>query len=99
MELLHQMVPKATTIAFLMNPSAPTRQVELEATQAAVQTLALKLRVLEATSESEIDAAFAALGQEKPDALIVNPDPYFTSRREQIMAMVARLSMPHAFTA
>jgi putative ABC transport system substrate-binding protein len=94
MELLHQMVPKATTIAFLMNPSAPTRQVELEATQAAVQTLALKLRVLEATSESEIDAAFAALAQEKPDALIVNPDPYFTSRREQIMAMVARLSMP-----
>ena len=94
LELLHQMVPKAATIALLMNPSATTRQVELQATQAAAQTLALKLRVLEATSESEIDAAFAALAQEKPDALIVSPDPYFTSRREQIVAMVVRLSMP-----
>jgi hypothetical protein len=50
--------------------------------------------VLEASNESEIDAAFAAPAQEKPDALIVNPDPYITSRREQIIALVARLSMP-----
>ena len=91
LELLHQMVPKAATIAFLMNPSVPTRQVDL---QAAAQALALKLRVLEAANESEIDAAFAALAQEKPDALIVNPDPYMTSRREQIVALLARLSMP-----
>jgi ABC-type uncharacterized transport system substrate-binding protein len=94
LELLHQMVPNAATIAFLMNPSVPTRQVDLQATQAAAQTLALKLRVLEASNEREIDAAFAALAQEKPDALIVNPDPYMTSRREQIIALVARLSMP-----
>ena len=94
LELLHQMVPKASTIAFLMNPSVPTRHVDLQATQAAAQTLALKLRVLEAINESEIDAAFAMLAQERPDALIVNPDPYMTSRREQIMALVARLSIP-----
>jgi putative tryptophan/tyrosine transport system substrate-binding protein len=94
LELLHQMVPKAATIAFLMNPNVPTRQVDLQATQAAARTLALKLRVLEASNEREIDAAFAALAQEKPDALIVNPDPYMTSRREQIIALVARLSMP-----
>jgi len=94
LELLHQMVPKAGTIAFLMNPSVPTRQVDLQATQAAAQTLALKLRVLEATNESEINAAFATLAQEKPDALIVNPDPYMTSRREQIVALLSRLSMP-----
>jgi putative tryptophan/tyrosine transport system substrate-binding protein len=94
LELLHQMVPKAGTIAFLMNPSVPTRQVDLQATQAAAQTLAVKLRVLEATNESEINAAFATLAQEKPDALIVNPDPYMTSRREQIVALLARLSMP-----
>jgi putative tryptophan/tyrosine transport system substrate-binding protein len=94
LELLHQMVPKAATIAFLVNPSVPTRQVDLQATQTAAQTLALKLRVLEASNESEIDAAFATLAQEKPDALIVNPDPYMTSRREQIVGLVARLSMP-----
>jgi putative ABC transport system substrate-binding protein len=94
LELLHQMVPKAATIAFLMNPTVPTRQVDLQATQAAAQALALKLRVLEAANESEIDVAFAALAQEKPDALIVNPDPYMTSRREQIVALLARLSMP-----
>jgi putative tryptophan/tyrosine transport system substrate-binding protein len=46
LELLHQMVPNAATIAFLMNPSVPTRQVDLQATQAAARTLALKLRVL-----------------------------------------------------
>jgi putative tryptophan/tyrosine transport system substrate-binding protein len=46
LELLHQMVPRAATIAFLMNPSVPTRQVDLQATQAAARTLALKLRVL-----------------------------------------------------
>jgi putative tryptophan/tyrosine transport system substrate-binding protein len=94
LELLHQMVPKAATIAFLVNPSIPTREVDLQATQAAAQAFALKLRVLEAGNEKEIDAAFAALAQEKPDALIVNPDPYMTSRREQIVALLARLSMP-----
>jgi len=94
LELLHQMVPKAGTIAFLMNPSVPTRQIDLQATQAAAQTLALKLSVLEASNESEINAAFAAIAQEKPDALIVNPDPYMTSRREQIVSLLARLSMP-----
>jgi putative tryptophan/tyrosine transport system substrate-binding protein len=94
LELLHQMVPNAATIAFLLNPNVPTRQVDLRATQAAAQALALKLRVLEAATESEIDVAFAALAQEKPDALIVNPDPYMTSRREQIVALLARLSIP-----
>jgi putative ABC transport system substrate-binding protein len=94
LELLHQMVPKAATIAFLVNPSIPTREVDLQATQAAAQAFALKLRVLEAGNEKEIDAAFAALAQEKPDALIVNPDPYMTSRREQIVALLTRLSMP-----
>ena len=77
-----------------MNPSVPTRQIDLQATQAAAQTLALKLSVLEASNESEINAAFAAIAQEKPDALIVNPDPYMTSRREQIVSLLARLSMP-----
>src|SRR5262249_1960194 len=94
LELLHQMVPKAATIALLMNPGAPTRQVDLQATQAAAQTLALELRVLEARNESEMDAAFAALARERPDALIVNPDPYMTSRRQQIVPLMARLSMP-----
>jgi putative ABC transport system substrate-binding protein len=59
LELLHQMVPKAATIAFLMNPTVPTRQVDLQTTQAAAQALALKLRVLEAANESEIDVAFS----------------------------------------
>jgi putative ABC transport system substrate-binding protein len=94
LELLNLMVPKAATVALLMNPGVPTRQADLQATQAAADTLALKLRVLEASNESEIDAAFAALAREKPDALIINPDPYMTSRREQIIALVTRLSIP-----
>jgi putative tryptophan/tyrosine transport system substrate-binding protein len=52
------------------------------------------LRVLEAANESNINAAYATLAQEKPDVLIVNPDPYLTSRREQIVALLSRLSMP-----
>jgi putative ABC transport system substrate-binding protein len=76
LELLHQMVPRAATIAFLVNPSFPTAEIDLQDTQAAARTLALRLLVLHAASESEIETVFASLAQQKPDALIVNPDPY-----------------------
>jgi putative tryptophan/tyrosine transport system substrate-binding protein len=96
LELLHQMVPRAATIAFLVNPSFPTAEIDLQDTQAAARTLALRLLVLHAASESEIETVFASLAQQKPDALIVNPDPYLTSRRHQIVPLLARLSMPSA---
>jgi putative tryptophan/tyrosine transport system substrate-binding protein len=52
--------------------------------------------VLRASTEGEIDQVFAALAQQRPDALIVNPDAYFTGRRQQIVSLVTRLSVPSA---
>jgi putative tryptophan/tyrosine transport system substrate-binding protein len=96
LELLREMVPKAATVAFLVNPNGPTTEVDLHSTQAAGRTLGLQVRVLRASTNGEIDQAFAALAQQQPDALIVNPDAYFTGRRQQIVDHVARLSVPSA---
>jgi putative ABC transport system substrate-binding protein len=96
LELLRELVPKAATVAFLTNPSNPNAVFSLQDIQAAARTLGLQLGVLRAASQREIDAAFTALAQQRPDALIIDPDAYLTSRREQIVALEAHLAIPAA---
>jgi putative ABC transport system substrate-binding protein len=91
LELLSELAPHAKAIALLVNPNfLPTERVMPEAARAK----GLHLYVLKASTEIEIDAAFATLVQRQAGALVVNPDAYFFIRREQIVALAAYLSVP-----
>jgi putative ABC transport system substrate-binding protein len=94
LELLLELVPKATVIALLANPKLPESARTLTDAQEAARTLGRHLLVLNASDPSEIDNAFAAMRQLRVDALLVGSDPFFTSRRQQIVALAARDSIP-----
>jgi putative ABC transport system substrate-binding protein len=92
--LLRDLMPSAATIAVLMNPTNANADIDLEELQATARALGLQLQLLRATNEREIGAAFAAMAQNPPGALFVAADAYLTSRRDQIVAHVARLRIP-----
>ena len=92
--LLHDLVPKATLIAVLANPDLTPARSELRDVQEAAGSLGLKVHVLRAGSEPEIDNAFATMMRERADAVLVAADPFFTSRRDQIVALAARHAIP-----
>src|SRR5258708_214112 len=76
-ELLHELVPKASTIAVLVNPTFPGAEIRVTAVRDAADALGLELSVLNASSEREIDAAFATLAERRAGALLVASDPFF----------------------
>ena len=92
--LLHDLVPNASLIAVLRNPTRPDAADQLGDVQEAARTLGKKLLVLDASTGSEIDAGFAILAQQRADAMTVAADPFLTARREQIIALAARYAMP-----
>src|SRR2546430_124899 len=80
--LLHELVPKAARIAVLVNPAnAPTSETAWREAQEAARTLGLQIHVVNASTTGEIDAAFATLGRERADALLIAGDGFFNSRR------------------
>src|SRR5215471_19193399 len=82
--LLHELVPKAVRVAVLLNPAnATVAETTLRDVQQAARTIGLQLHILNATTIGEIDAAFATLARERPDALFVAGDTFFASRRVQ----------------
>jgi putative tryptophan/tyrosine transport system substrate-binding protein len=93
-ELLHQLVPNAPILALLVNPKYPSAESEISETRAAVQSFGCNLVVLSASTESEIDAAFVQLAEERVGGLIVTGDPFFVSRREKLVASAARHAVP-----
>ena len=93
--LLHELVPKAIRIAVLVNPA---NQTTLREVQEAARTIGLQLQVLKASTSGEIDAAFAALARERPDALFVSPNTLFGRRRVQIATLAARARIPAAYS-
>jgi putative tryptophan/tyrosine transport system substrate-binding protein len=95
LELLHEVVPKASTIGLLVNQANPQLpHVNIADIQAASRSLALQILVLNASSNDEIDEAFAALARQGIGALVVTPDPLFNSRSEQLAALVLRYALP-----
>jgi ABC-type uncharacterized transport system substrate-binding protein len=98
-ELLHKVVPRATNIGVLANPTNP-QQTESETREArdAARSLGLELLIVNASNESEIDSAFATLVQQRAHALFVIGDALFTSRREQLVSLAARNAIPTIFT-
>ncbi len=95
LELLFDLVPKAKLIALLVNPSnAANAERMIGEMREAAGAKAAQLHVLKAGKESEIDAAFTALVQLDADALVIGADPLFYDRREQLVALAARQSVP-----
>jgi putative ABC transport system substrate-binding protein len=92
--LLHDLVPQATLVAMLRNPNRPGAAEQVQDVQEAAYTLGKKILVLNASTSHEIDAAFATLLQQRANALTVAADPFFTARREQIVALAARHALP-----
>jgi putative ABC transport system substrate-binding protein len=98
--LLHELVPKAVRVAVLWNPADDTPgSTELRDLQEAARTLGLQIRVVNATTIGEIDAAFAILARERPDALFVVGGALFNSRRVQIASLAARDRIPASYGA
>ena len=94
LELLHELVPTAPTIAMLLNPTSSYTDPETREVRVAARKTGQRLLLLTARSDLEIDAAFVNLVQQKAGALIVSADPFFTDRRNQIVTLAARHAVP-----
>jgi putative ABC transport system substrate-binding protein len=93
--LLHELVPKAVRVAVLVNPANPTTaEATVQQATEAARALGLQVQVIKATTANEIDAAFAALAGERPDAVLIATDAFFSSRRVQIANLAARDRIP-----
>ena len=96
--LLHELVPNAAVIALLVNPKLPESARMRSEAQEAARTLGRQLLVLDASTSSEIDAAFATMRQRRVAALLVGGDPFLSSRLQQIVALAARDSIPAMYS-
>jgi len=93
--LLSELAPAAATIGMLVNPDNPNAEPTMGDAQAAAETLGKKLVVFRARTERDLDTAFATFVQQKVEAVLVESDPFFLARREQVVALAAR----HALAA
>ena len=99
LRLLHDLVPKAVRVAVLVNPgNASIAESTLRDVQEAAPTLGLQIQILKASTISEIDAAFAILERERPDALFVAGDAFFASRAVQFATLTARGRIPATYS-
>jgi ABC-type uncharacterized transport system substrate-binding protein len=92
--ILHEVVPKAAAIAMLVNPSNPRADLQLKELDAAARALGRQYDVLKATTPGEIDGAFSTLAQRQNNALLIIGDPFYSSRRDQLVALAARHKIP-----
>jgi putative ABC transport system substrate-binding protein len=97
--LLHDLVPKAVRVAVLVNPTNAVAESMVQEVQEAARTLGLQIRSLNAATISEIDAAFATLARDRPDALFVAPDGFFGSRGGQFVTLTAINKIPAVYAS
>jgi putative ABC transport system substrate-binding protein len=94
LELLRELVPGAARVAVLVNPAGPTAETTLRDVEPAARTMGLQIQTFNASTSREINAAFAAFARQRPDALFVGNDPFFTTRRVQLANLAAHHSIP-----
>ena len=94
LELLHELVPKATVIGILVNPTNANTVLITKDLQAATGALGLQMYVQSASSERELDTAFTTFVQQKVGAIVIGSDPFFNSRSNQLAALAARHRVP-----
>ena len=99
LDLLRELVPSATRVAVLVNPAnASITETTLRDVAAAARPTGLQIKVLNASTSREIETAFASLMHERPDVLLVGPDPLFYSRRVQLAVLAASHRLPSTYT-
>ena len=98
LEVVHELLPPEGVIAVLVNPNNPQADIQANDLQAAGSLLRRRLMILEAGSESNLDAAFATLAQQGVKAIVVVGDPFFNSRRKQLIALAARYAIPAIYS-
>jgi len=98
LEILRELIPGAVRVAVLVNPTGPSESIAKDI-DAAARAMGLQIRFLNATNGREIDAAFALLRNDRPDALFVGPDPTFNNRRKQIVLQAMRHGLPAAYAS
>lgn len=97
LELLHELVPAATTVALIVNPANLGTEELNKLIQSAAGALGLQLLVLSASTASEIDSAFAQFVHLRVDGFLTNPDPFLNSRSAQLVALMIRYAVPANF--
>jgi putative ABC transport system substrate-binding protein len=98
LELLHELAPKAAVIGVLVNPTNPNTDPVSKSLEAAARALGLEIYTVNAATETDIDTAFAAVMQRGVRALLVGNDPFFTDRRDQLVALAARYMLPALYS-
>jgi putative ABC transport system substrate-binding protein len=98
LELLRELVPATTRLAVLVNPAGPDAETTLRDVEPAARAIGLQIQVLNASTIREINEAFATLARERPDALFVGIDPFFNSRRTQLVHLATRHAIPAVYT-
>jgi putative tryptophan/tyrosine transport system substrate-binding protein len=93
-ELLHELVPASDLFAVLVNPTNRTIALEAQGLQVAAQVLGVRLLILDASSEGDIEKAFATIVRERAGALVISSDNLFLTQRDQIVALAARYAVP-----
>jgi putative tryptophan/tyrosine transport system substrate-binding protein len=94
LELLHELIPTATIMALLVNPTTPAAETVMRDAQAAARVLGLQLHVLHASSDRDFDTVFATVAQLRAGALVIGADPFFTSRSGQLAEQTVRHRVP-----
>jgi putative ABC transport system substrate-binding protein len=93
-QLMQQLIPQAATLAYLMNPSHPSGEIEMTSAQTAARSSGKEMLVLRASNERELDTAFETMVQQQAGALVVASDPFFYSRRGELVSLAARYRVP-----
>ena len=99
LEMLHALLPKVSKVAALLNLKHPNAASDRKDVEDAARSIGLHLHILDANTDSEIGAAFAALAERKAGALFVNSSPFFNSRRSKIVVLAARYAVPAIYEA
>jgi putative ABC transport system substrate-binding protein len=100
LELLRELVPALMQVAVFVNPANPSRAEFLaREAESAGRAMGMQIRVFNTGTVREINTAFTSLASQRPDALLVTPDPFFNGRRAQIATLAARLGVPTSFPA
>jgi putative ABC transport system substrate-binding protein len=96
-ELLHELVPHASLVAMLVNPTSPHTQSELRHVEAAAGRLGQQVRIFNVRTDAEIDAAFTTIIDQRIGGLLLQPDQFFTVRRDQLVLLTTRHAIPAVF--
>jgi putative ABC transport system substrate-binding protein len=96
LQLLHDLVPAATAVGFLINPTNPTSATQVKDAETAAAAIGLEIRVAGASDEAGLNTAFDALAGQKVSALVVGADPFFT-QRDQLIQLAARYRLPAVY--